>query len=160
LFVATNEKPSQVSRLLVDRLGFEYMPGSDPQVSDDLGLHRTALTADGFVGIRVYPNTFVDPDAGPDEVQAFDAYPLQIDLWIPRPRPEIEAQEAEARAWFHRVVANWPNLPSMLVHDLTMLRMAYLPGKPPHDFSSRITVDVEDIEAWLPWVIKTATMPT
>jgi hypothetical protein len=94
IFIATAEKPSQFSRLLVDRFEFEYMRGMDPQTSEDLGLRCRALTADGFVGLRLYANTHVDPNAGTDEVQAFDAYPLQINCWIPRPRP-VEAQEAE-----------------------------------------------------------------
>jgi len=36
----------------VDRFELEYMKGIDPQVSEDLGLRRRALTADGFVGLR------------------------------------------------------------------------------------------------------------
>jgi len=154
IFIATAEKPSQFSRLLVDRFGLEYMKGMDPQVSEDLGLRRRALTAGGFVGLRLYPNTFVDPDAAPDEVQAFDAYPLQIDLWIPRPRP-VEAQEVEARAWYGRLMAARPDLPMLLVHDLNLLSAAYLPGRSEHDFPQGTSVDVPDIDAWLPWVIKT-----
>jgi hypothetical protein len=157
VFIATAEKPSQFSRLLVDRFGFEYMKGMDPQASEDLGLHRPALTADGFAGVHLYPNAFVDPDAGPDEVQAFDAYSLEIDLWIPRPRP-VEAQQAEARAWFDQLAAARPDLPMLLVHDVTFLCAAYLPGRPVHDFPPGISVDVPDIVAWLPWVIKTAAM--
>ena len=101
--------------------------------------------------------TFVDPDAGPDEVQAFDAYPLQIDLWIPRPRP-VQAQEAEARAWFDRLVAARTDVPMLLVHDVAWLYAAYLPGKPVHDFPPATSVDVPDIEAWLSWMIKTDAM--
>jgi hypothetical protein len=160
VLIATADKPSQFSRLLVDRLGFEHMPGHDPEHSEDLGLRRRALTTDGFVGLRVSRNIFVDPDpyATPDDVQAFGAYPLQIQLWIPKPRL-IEAQEAEARAWFDRLVAAWPDLPMLLTHEVTLLYAAYLPGKPVHDFPLGTTVDAEDIGAWLPWVIKTATMP-
>jgi len=157
IFIATAEKPSQFSHLLVDRFELEYMKGMDPQVSEDLGLRRRALTADGFVGLRLYPNTFVDPDAGPDEVQAFDAYPLQIDLWIPSPLP-VEAQEAEARAWYGRLMAARPDLPMLLIHDLDLLYAAYLPGRSVHDFPPGTTVDVPDIDAWLPWVIKTDAM--
>jgi hypothetical protein len=157
IFIATGEKPSQFSRVLVDRFGLECMKGEDPQASEDLGLRRQALTVDGFVGLHLHPNTFGDPDPGPDEVQAFDAYPLQIDLWIPRPRP-VEAQEAEARAWFDRLVATRPDVPILLVHDVTWLHAAYLPGKPVHDFPPGTSVDVPDIEAWLSWVIKTDAM--
>jgi len=157
IFVAEAEKPSQFSRLLVDRFGLEYMQGEEPQAPEDLGLRGQALTADGFVGLRVHPNAFVDPDAATDEVQAFDAYPVQIDLWLPRPAVD-EAQEAEARAWFDGLVAARPGLPMLLVHDVVLLRAAYLPGKPVHDFPTATSVDFPDIEAWLPWVIKTGTM--
>jgi hypothetical protein len=159
IFIATAEKPSHFSRLMMDSLGFERIPGEDPHAPEDLGLRRQALTAaDRFVGLCLYPNTFVDPDAGPDEVQAFDAYPLQIDLWIPRPHP-VAAQETEARAWFDRLVATWPDLPMLLVNDVQLLYAAYLPGSPVHDFPPGTSVDVPDIEAWLPWVIKTDAMP-
>jgi hypothetical protein len=157
IFASTAEKPSQFSRLLVDRFGFEYMQGEDPKASEDLGLYRQALTASSYVGVNVYPNLFTDPNAGHDEVQAFDAYPLQIDLWLPRPRP-IAAQEAEARAWFDRLTAVWPDLPMLLVHDVSLLRAAYGPGKALHEFPPGTSVDVPDIEAWLPWVVKTDAM--
>lgn len=156
IFVARAEKPSQLSRLLVARFGLEYMRGQDPRASEDLGLRGQALTTDGFVGLRVYPNTFADPDAAPDEVQAFDAYPVQVDLWLPR--PDVEAQEAEARAWFDRLVAATPDLPMLLVHDVVLFYAAYLPGKPVHDFPAGTSVDFPDIDAWLPWVIKTDAM--
>jgi hypothetical protein len=156
IFVAGAEKPSQLSRLVVTRFGLEYMQGEDPQLSEDLGLRGQALTADGLVGLEVYPNALVDPDAAPDEVQAFDAYPVQIDLWLPR--HDIAAQEAEARAWFDRLVAARPDLPILLVHDVVYLYAAYLPGKPIHDFPAGISVDFPDIDAWLPWVIKTDAM--
>jgi hypothetical protein len=158
IFIATVEKPSHFSRLLMDGFGFEHIQGEDPRGPEDLGLRRRALTAaDRFVGLRLYPNTFVDPEPGPDTVQAFDAYPLQIDLWIPRPHPEA-AQEAEARAWFDRLVATRPDLPMLLVNDVQLLYAAYLPGSPMHDFPPGTTVDVPGIEAWLPWVIKTDAM--
>ena len=156
IFVAGAEKPSQLARLLVAGFGLEYMRDQDPQASEDLGLRGHALTGDGFVGLRVYPNNFVDPDAAPDEVQAFDAYPVQVDLWLPR--PDVEAQEVEARAWFDRLVAARPDLPMLLVHDLVLLYAAYLPGKSVHDFQTGISVDFPDIAAWLPWVIKTDAM--
>jgi hypothetical protein len=157
IFIATAEKPSQFSRLLVDRFEFEYMRGMDPQTSEDLGLRCRALTADGFVGLRLYANTHVDPNAGTDEVQAFDAYPLQINCWIPRPRP-VEAQEAEARAWYGRLLAARPDLPMLLVHDLNSLYAAYLPDGPVRAFPPGTSVDVPSIATWLPWVIKTDAM--
>lgn len=157
IFVAGAERPSQLSRLLVDRFRLEYMPGQDPETSEDLGLRGPALTADSLVGLRVYHNTFVDPDAAPDEVQAFDAYPIQVDLWLPRPVAE-GAQEVEARAWFDRLVAARPDLPMLLVHDVGLLYAAYLPGKPLHNFPAGTSVDFPDISAWLPWVIKTDAM--
>ena len=156
IFIAGAQTPSQLSRLLVERFGLEYMQGEDPQVSEDLGLRGQALTADGFVGLEVYPNNLVDPDAAPDEVQAFDAYPVQVDLWLPR--SDVEAQEAEARAWFDRLVAARPDLPMLLVHDVVYLYAAYLPSKPVHDFAAGTSVDFPDIDTWLPWVIKTDAM--
>jgi hypothetical protein len=157
IFVAGANKPSQLARLLVDRFGLEYMGAEATQDPEDVGLHGHALTIDGFVGLAIYPNTFVDPNAAPDEVQAFDAYPVQIDLWLPRPVVE-GAQEVEARAWFDRLVPAWPDLPMLLVNDVTLLYAAYLPGKPVHDFPVDTSVDFPDIEAWLPWVIKTDAM--
>jgi hypothetical protein len=155
IFISGGEKPSKLSRFLVARFGLEYMPEQDLHDSQDLGLRGRALTADGFVGLRVYPNIFVDPDAAPDEVQAFDAYPVQIDLWLPR--PDVEAQEAEGRAWFDRLVDARPDLPVLLVHDLVLLYAAHLPGKSVHDFPEGTSVDFPDIDVWLPWVIKTGT---
>jgi hypothetical protein len=157
VFIATAEKPSQFSRLLVGRLGFEYIPGHDPQHSEVLGLRRRAITTDGIVDLSIYPNMFVDPDS--DEAHAFDAYPLQIDLWLPRPRPGTEAQEAEARAWFDGLAEARSDLPMLLTHEITLLYAAYLPGRSVHDFPAGTTAEAKDIGAWLPWVVKTATMP-
>jgi hypothetical protein len=157
IFVAGADKPSQLVRLLVHRLGLEYMRGEGSQAPEDHGLRGPALTAAGLVGLRVYRNNFIDPDAAPDELQAFDAYPVQVDLWLPRP-PAEGAQEVEARAWFDRLVAARPELPMLLVNELQLLHAAYLPGKPVHDFPAGTFVDFADIDAWLPWVIKTDAM--
>jgi len=55
IFVAGVGKPSELYLLLVDRFGLQYMGGEDPQASEDVGFRGRALTADGFVGLRVYP---------------------------------------------------------------------------------------------------------
>jgi hypothetical protein len=157
IFVVGVDKPSRLARVLVDRLGLEYMRGEGSQAPEDHGLRGPVLTADGLVGLRVYRNNFIDPDDAPDEVGAFDAYPVQVDLWLPRPAAE-GAQDAEARAWFDKLIAARPDLPMLLVHDLQLLYAAYLPGKPVHDFPAGTSAYFPDIKAWLPWVIKTDTM--
>jgi hypothetical protein len=152
VFVATAESPAEFSTFLVERLGWEFMAGMDPASSDDLGLRGPAQTVPGLAGLRVRSNFFVEPDPEPDEIQAFDAYPLFIDLWLPGAREA--AQQAEGRAFFDRLVAARPELPMLLTHGLDLLSAAYLPGQPVHDFPARTLVDDPDIELWRPWVVR------
>lgn len=134
---------------LQELLGLEPIPNQAGARPGQHGLRGKAGAVDGTLGYLVQPNGHVDPEAAPDEVQAFDNYPVEIDIWLGSRGPE---QAQEARAVFDRLVAERPDVPMLLCHDLDLLVAAYLPGRGVHEFPPGTTVDAPDAEQWRPWV--------
>ncbi|GAA1595669.1 MULTISPECIES: hypothetical protein [Kribbella] len=130
-------------------LGLEPIPNTEGALPDQYGLRGPATAVAGTVGYLVQPNGHVDPDAEPEDAQAFDSYPVEIDIWLGTRGPE---QAAEARLVFDRLVAARPDVPMLLCHDLDLLVAAYRPGQGVHDFPEGTTVDTPDADEWRPWV--------
>lgn len=151
IFAATAEKPSQFSQNLADRFGLEYI--EDPGNSEDIGLRGRALTVEGLVGLDVHQNIFTDLNAGAGEASAFDAYPIQVDLWLPS--RVAQHQQGEARAWLSRLADVMPDRPMLLVHENVRLRASYLPGKGIHEFPGGTYVGDRGAAVWVPWVVRT-----
>jgi hypothetical protein len=88
----------------------------------------------------------VDPEPG--EVQAIDAYPVQVDVWY----GEDEAvQEREARLVFEKLAGAGEAM--LLVRDVTDLVAAHLPGAGTQYFEAGVTMDEPDLEHWRDWVV-------
>lgn len=156
IFIAAPLDVAGLATTLIDGLGLEPIEADGyAQDSTDIGLRGPAHTASGLIGLRVYRNGFADPDAQPQDAQAFDAYPLQIDLWLPGSAES--AQQAEGRAVFDAVVKVMRSVPALLTHDLNVLIAAYLPGMGTKDFNPPVMVDMEDHASWGPWTLPSVT---
>lgn len=144
IFLQLDEGPEQVAEWLMAVLPFERLSGGQ----DEVVLRGAAATVDGWLRVEVSRNIYVSPDAGPDEVQAIDAYPIEIGI---RYKPD-EILRREARLAFDKLVDVRPEVPMLLVHEVTILDAAHLPGVGTQYFAEPVTVDAPDQDKWRPWV--------
>jgi hypothetical protein len=149
IFFAAPAAAQEIAEWLINHLSFEPIDATDH--SADIALRGPALASEGLIGVSIQVNTLVDPAAAPDEIQAIDAYPIQLDLWAPG--RTVAMQETEARNLFDRLVSAFPQISAILTHDLDILRHAYLVGVGTHEFPDKTTVDFPDLESWKPWVV-------
>lgn len=149
IFLGTDASVRQVAEWLESLLGLEPMP-DEPVDKDRIGLRGRASTADGWLGVLVRRNGYAEVDPQPDEVQAFDTYPIEIAIQYGS-KDEV-VQRDEARIAFEKLVAARPDVPMLLVHDLDLLQAAFLPDAGTHYFPEPPTVDAPDQPRWQPWV--------
>ncbi|MGZ0145466.1 hypothetical protein ACXJJ3_00240 [Kribbella sp. WER1] len=145
IFVRSRDAVQDEANALQRLLGLEPIPNAE----GEHGLRGPASTVDGTLGYLVQQNGHVDPDAEPEDAQAFDGYPVEIDVWLGTRGAE---QAQEARLVFDRLVAARPGVPMLLCHDLDLLVAAYRPGQGVHEFPAGTTVDAQDADRWRPWV--------
>lgn len=150
IFLATDLTVDRIGARLTELLELEPIP--EPSKPGEVGLRGRAATADGWLGFLVHRNWHAEVDPAPDEVQAIDAYPIQIDIWYGAKDEEI--QRREAKQVFDRLVVALREAPALLLHNLEWLVAAYLPGKPVKYFESRLTPDAEDVDTWGEWVLR------
>jgi hypothetical protein len=150
VFVGTASSVVAEAAFLAELLDLESIPDSRGAADDEIGLRGRARTAEGWLGFEVQPNNHVPAEAEPDEVQAIDAYPIEIDIWYGA--KEQQVQRREARLVFDRLVEARPEVPALLCHELTFLIAAYLPGAGVHEFDPQTTMDAPDADSWRPWV--------
>ncbi|NEA30156.1 hypothetical protein [Streptomyces sp. SID13031] len=144
IFLQLDDDPEQVAEWLVAVLPFERLSGGQ----DEVVLRGAAATVDGWLRVAVSRNIYVSPDAGPDELQAIDAYPIEIGI---RYKPD-EVLRREARLAFDKLVEARPEIPMLLVHEVTILDAAHLPGTGTQYFEESVTVDAPDQDKWREWV--------
>jgi hypothetical protein len=149
IFIRTDRSVPDAAALLSALLGLEQIPDDDDS-AEDVGLRGRAESADGFLGFRVMPNANGLPDPDPDEIQAIDGYPLQVDIWYGSKEPEV--QRREARIVFDKLTAAGSDVAMLLTSDLQYLIAAYVPGAGVHEFEPATTMDAPDVERWRPWV--------
>lgn len=109
---------------------------------------RGAVVGD-WVGVVVQPNEYVLRDAEPDEVQAMDAYGVEVQV---RAGGSEDALHREADVLFGKLVEARPEVPMLLVQNLESLVKAHLPGAGTHTFDPPITPDAEDAASWRSWI--------
>ncbi|MGZ0152792.1 hypothetical protein ACXJJ3_37440 [Kribbella sp. WER1] len=127
-------------------LGLE--PNGDLRAeSGELQYKVRARTSDGVAGVYIGPNMF-QPE--PDEAQAMDGYGVVVDVQYRTHKPQ---QAEEARLMYEALTDGLPDVSALLSHNLELLVAAYLPGRGRHTFDPGITLDVEDIDVWRPWVV-------
>ncbi|MFK4089376.1 hypothetical protein ACI2LF_35010 [Kribbella sp. NPDC020789] len=109
-----------------------------------------AETVDREVAILLAPNDYGDVDPEPEDISAIDDYPS--DLHVRLIGKDEEIQQRECRIIFDRLIAARPDVPMLLVHNLSLLVAAHLPGTGTHVFEEPISPDYPDLETWRPWV--------
>lgn len=149
LFLHSRLAISDEARTLQGLLGLEPIPEGSDADPDEYGLRGAARTVDGVAGYLIRPNHHTVADPEPEDRQAIDGYPVQIDIWLGR---SGETQPAEARAVFDALVRQRPDTAMLLCHDLGLLIAAYRPGQPVHEFGPGTTIDAPDIDQWRDWV--------
>lgn len=149
IFLQSSSAVRDETKVLQDLLGLEPIPDQSAAGPDQFGLRGPARTVDGVLGYVVQPNHHVVPDAEAEDVQAIDAYSLEVDIWLGR---DEAVQRHEARLVFDRLVESRPAVPMLLCHDLDLLVAAYLPGKGVQEFPAGTTIDEPDAGQWRGWV--------
>jgi hypothetical protein len=150
IFVQSAATAHDEAKLLQDLLGLEPIPDQSAAGPDEYGLRGPARTVDGVLGFVIQPNHHVEPDPEPEDVQAIDNYPIQVDIWLGRDRA---VQMQEARLVFDRLVEARPDVPMLLCHEVTLLIAAYRPGRGVQEFPAGTTMDAPDAEQWRDWVV-------
>lgn len=134
---------------LTPLLGLEALPdGLDSE--DEIGLSGRAMGTDGWLVYLVRRNGYAEVDPEPDEVQAFDRYPVEIEISLRA--KDRSMQEQQARLVFDQLVEARGEVPMLLVHDLDVLVAAHLPGLGTEYFGEMVTVDAPDQDKWRGWV--------
>ncbi|MFB6726224.1 hypothetical protein ACFCV3_39005 [Kribbella sp. NPDC056345] len=110
-----------------------------------------ALTVDRQLALLLAPNDYGDVDPEPEDVSAIDDYAADLHVRLVGPKDE-DVQRRECRAIFDRLVAAHPEVPMLLVENLSRLSAAHLPGAGTHDFEESISPDYPHLETWRPWV--------
>ena len=149
IFLQSGSTAQDEARQLTDVLGLEPIPNTSGAGPDEFGLRGPARTVDGVLGFVVQPNRHVEPDPEPDDVQAIDSYPIEIDIWLGR---DEAVQAQEARLVFDRLVQARPAVSMLLCHELDRLVAAYLPGRGVHEFPAGTTIDALHAGQWREWV--------
>jgi hypothetical protein len=149
IFLAVDEPVAQVSEWLADVLGLEQVSERSAG-ANEVRLRGRAVTDDGWLGFVVEPNGHVLQEPEPDEIQAIDAYGIEIDM---KYLSKVEnVLHREARLVFDNLVQARPDLPMLLCEELAILVAAHLPDRGTQYFEPSTTVDAADIEIWHPWI--------
>ncbi|GAA1158195.1 hypothetical protein GCM10009630_65450 [Kribbella jejuensis] len=147
VFVATEETPAQVAAWLVGVARCEVTAAEGSLIR----LRMPATVHDGWYGVVVQPNGYVEVDPEPDDVQAMDPYDIEIQL---RGGRDEAALRAEAGLLFAALVHDRADLPMLLVHDLAILVAAHMPGVGTRSFDWPTTPDGPDIAVWRGWAVE------
>jgi hypothetical protein len=151
IFLAGSESLGDVAGWLGAVLGLE--PVEDRDLKDGVYLFRgRARTVDGDLYVLVEPNVYGETDPDPEDVSAIDRYAGVVDVRYAG-RKDEELQEREALALFDELSAERPDVAMILSHNMALFTAAYLPGAGVHTFPRGTSLDVEDIDAWRPWVV-------
>jgi hypothetical protein len=149
LFIATDEPIVEVAEWLRSALGLEELSAAPGEI----GFRGRAVTVDdGWVGFLVRRNGYIEADPAPEDVQALDGYPVEIDVQYFGKDEEV--LRVESKAAFEKVVSARPDVPVLLCHNLAFLVAAYLPGAGIKYFDAGTTPDGPDLAVWEPWVVR------
>jgi hypothetical protein len=143
IFLAVDEPVAQVAEWLADVLGLEQI-SAESDAPDKVRLRGRAVTDDGWLGFVVQPNGHVLQEPEPDEIQAIDAYGIEIDVKCSSKVEDV--LHREARLVFDKLVQARPDLPMLLCEELAILVAGHLPDKGTQYFDPGTTLDVPDAE--------------
>jgi hypothetical protein len=144
VFLDTELGFGEVAGQLLELLGGRLVAESSGR-DDEVGLRVRAADGEGWLDVLVHRNWHVLVDAEPGEAQAIDPYGVQVDVSYGGGDEEREAREV-----FERLVG--AAIPMLLVHDVTYLVGAHLPGVGTHYFDAGVSMDEPDLAHWRDWV--------
>ncbi|TDO55137.1 hypothetical protein EV651_115101 [Kribbella sp. VKM Ac-2571] len=151
IFVVGEEPLDALADWMADALQLERR--DDPGLKEDEHFFAgRARTVDGRVLLFVGPNVYGESDPEPEDVSAIDRYTGAVNVRISGSRNEA-VQAKEARAVFDELAATQPRVALVLATAMSWIVAAYLPGAGVHTFPPRTSLDVDDIDAWRPWVV-------
>lgn len=150
IFLATDLGPREVvDGWLGSLLELESIPDGE-DTENEIGLRSRGSSPEEWLIVVVSRNSYAEIDPEPDEVQAFDNYPIEVAI---RRWPKNEQASTDvARKIFEKLVESRPEMPMLLVHDLDLLVGAHLPGGGTKYWPEPPTVDPQDQTEWRPWI--------
>ncbi|WP_282204627.1 hypothetical protein [Kitasatospora fiedleri] len=151
VFVADDRPLAEAAREIARAVGASVDPEHSSPERISLVLNSSSAGAEVEVRCHVERNVFAEKDPSPEEVNAYDGYPVLLDVWLRR--RDDRRQQAEAKALFERLAQASPQAPTLLVQELGLLVAAHLPARGVHEFPPDTTVDAEDRDAWGDWVV-------
>ncbi|MEV0289989.1 MULTISPECIES: hypothetical protein [unclassified Kribbella] len=151
VFLAAAEPVDQFAQWLAGAIGLEPLHPEDLQTGEYM-FRGQARTAEGDLILLVAPNGYSEVDPEPEDVQALDPYPIDVQVRLAG-RKDEKLQLRETQAVFGELVESRPDVAMLLVHNLDTLVAAHLPGVGTHTFDQPISPDAPDIDTWRPWVI-------
>ncbi|GAA2125325.1 hypothetical protein GCM10009759_77330 [Kitasatospora saccharophila] len=151
VFVASGRPLAAVAREIARAVGASVDPEHSSPQRVSLVLSSPAAGPEVEVRCHVERNQFSEQAPPPEEVNAYDGYPVLLDVWLRRRNDQ--RQQVAARALFERMAQASPRTPTLLVQELGLLLAAHLPDHGVHEFPPGTTVDAQDQEAWGNWVL-------
>ncbi|TDD59565.1 hypothetical protein E1263_14545 [Kribbella antibiotica] len=139
-----------VAAWLLSALGATPAEDSSLDVGERLFVVN-AVTVDRQLALLLAPNDYGDVDPEPEDISAIDNYAADLHVRLIGPKEEDD-QRRECRAIFDRLVAAHPEVPMLLVENLSRLSAAHLPEAGTHVFEESISPDYPHLEIWRPWV--------
>ncbi|MFD7159455.1 hypothetical protein ACFV9C_32985 [Kribbella sp. NPDC059898] len=151
IFLAADAPLGEVAGWLAEALSLE--PVDEPDLKDGAYLFRgRARSVDGDLYVVVQPNVYGEADPEPEDVSAIDRYQGVADVRYAGAKNE-ELQAREARTLFDELAGRGHSVAMILSHNLALAVAAYLPGAGTHAFPPDTSLDVDDVDTWLPWVV-------
>ncbi|HEY3558522.1 MAG TPA: hypothetical protein VGL05_13715 [Kribbella sp.] len=151
IFLAASEPLDTTAEWIAAALQLERL--DDPDLKDNEYFFRgRARTVDGRVLLVVGPNIYGEDDPEPEDVSAIDRYSGAIDVRVAGSR-NAESQLNEARRIFDELASTQSSVGLVLAHAMSWIVAAYLPGSGVHTFPPETSLDVDDLDAWRPWVV-------
>ncbi|MFJ4679050.1 hypothetical protein [Kitasatospora sp. NPDC088783] len=150
VFVADHRPLAEAAREIARAVGARVDPEHSRPQRVSLVLSSSSPGPEVEVRCHVEANEFAEQDPPPQEVNAYDGYPVLLDVWLRR--RDDRRQQAEAKALFELLARASPT-PTLLVQELGLLLAAHLPARGVHEFPPDTTVDAEDRGVWGDWVV-------
>ncbi|HEY3511666.1 hypothetical protein [Kribbella sp. NPDC051137] len=151
IFLAASESLDETVGWIACDLRLERV--DDPDLKEGQHFFRgRARTVDGTVLLVVGPNVYGEDDPEPEDVSAIDRYSAVVDVRIAGSRNE-ERQLREASAVFDELAEAQPAVALVLVHAMSTIIAAYLPGTGVQTFPADTSLDADDIDIWRRWVL-------
>lgn len=151
IFLAASEPLDRTVGWLAEVLRLERLDDAELEADEHL-FRGPARSVVGEAVIVVGPNIYGEDAPEPEDVSAIDHYTGAVEVRLLDAKDE-ESEQREARAVFDELAATRSDVALVLTHAMSWIVAAYLPGSGVRAFPPRTSLDVDDIDAWRPWVV-------